>query len=271
MSAIATAAVLLSSALIAAPPPPRRRLWVVKSRPPIGRSAAWLVVLPVAGAAIWSSPVLGLAAVLLAVVIVRRRRRRKIERRRRGEGRAMTAALEILVGELRVGAHPLRAFGVAAAESAVMGSPRGAETGVGDSLRAVATRARLGADVAGGLRSAAAGSVIPAYWDRLAVCWVLAAEHGLAMSTLMEAAHRDIIGRQRFADRVQAGLAGARATAAILAGLPLLGVALGELIGARPVQFLLGGGSGGWLLVIGVGLIAVGVSWADHIIDRLTP
>ena len=232
MSAIAAAAVLLSSALVAAPPPPRRRLRAVKSRPPIGRSAAWLVALPIAGAAIWYSPALGLAAVLAAVVIARRRHRRSGERRRRGEGRAMAAALEILVGELRVGAHPLRAFGIAAAESAMTGSPRGAETGVGDSLRAVATRAQLGADVAGGLQAAAAGSAIPAYWDRLAVCWVLAAEHGLAMSTLMEAAHRDIIGRQRFADRVQAGLAGARATAAILAGLPLLGVALGELIGA---------------------------------------
>lgn len=198
----------------------------------------------------------------------------------------MTAALEVLVGELRVGAHPLRAFGVAATESAATG-PAGmgpastgsagtgfggsSEAAVGDSLRAVATRGQLGADVAAGLRSAAAGSAIPAYWDRLAVCWTLAAEHGLPMSTLMEGAHRDIIGRQRFADRVQAGLAGARATAAILAGLPLLGVALGELIGARPVQFLLGGGSGGWLLMIGVGLIVLGVTWADHIIDRLMP
>lgn len=193
----------------------------------------------------------------------------------------MTAALEVLVGELRVGAHPLRAFGVAATESAATGpagmGPAGtgfggsSEAAVGDSLRAVATRAQLGADVAGGLQSAAAGSAIPVYWDRLAVCWTLAAEHGLPMSTLMEGAHRDIIGRQRFADRVQSGLAGARATAAILAGLPLLGVALGELIGARPVQFLLGGGSGGWLLMIGVGLIVMGVTWADHIIDRLMP
>ena len=54
-------------------------------------------------------PALGLAAVLVAVVIARRRHRRSGERRRRGESRAMTAALEVLVGELRVGAHPLRA------------------------------------------------------------------------------------------------------------------------------------------------------------------
>ena len=51
-----------------------------------------------------------------------------------------------------------------------------------------------------------ADSSVPAYWNRLAVYWQLAAEHGLAMSTLMRAAHRDIVDRQRFADRVQAGL-----------------------------------------------------------------
>jgi len=173
----------------------------------------------------------------------------------------MVAALEVLVGELRVGAHPLRAFAIAADESP--GS-------VGTALTAVATRAELGADVGAGLRAAAAGSSVPAYWDRLAVCWQLAAEHGLAMSTLMRTAHGDIVGRQRFTDQVQAGLAGARATAAILAGLPLLGVALGELIGAHPTRFLLGGGVGGWLLVVGVSLVAMGVAWSDRIIDRLT-
>jgi tight adherence protein B len=47
-------------------------------------------------------------------------------------------------------------------------------------------------------------------------------------------------------------------------------VALGELIGAHPIRFLLGGGAGGWLLVIGVSLVVMGVAWSDLIIDRLT-
>jgi tight adherence protein B len=85
----------------------------------------------------------------------------------------------------------------------------------------------------------------------------------------MRAAHRDIVERQRFADRMHAALAGARATAAILAALPALGVLLGQLIGADPVRFLLGGGVGGVLLGIGVGLICLGVTWADRIVDRL--
>jgi tight adherence protein B len=60
-------------------------------------------------------------------------------------------------------------------------------------------------------------------------------------------------------------MTGARTTAAVLAGLPLLGVGLGQLIGADPVTFLLSGGVGGWLLVIGVALACGGLLWSDHI------
>ena len=83
-------------------------------------------------------------AVVGATAALRYRRRRRI-RRAAAEGHALQTALEVLVGELRAGAHPVRAFGVAADESA------GA---VAVSLRAVAARARLGADVAAGLRAA---------------------------------------------------------------------------------------------------------------------
>jgi tight adherence protein B len=85
----------------------------------------------------------------------------------------------------------------------------------------------------------------------------------------MRAVQTDIAERQRFSARVQAGMAGARATATILAGLPLVGVALGELIGAAPVSFLTGSTAGGWLLVAGVALVCCGLLWADRITDRL--
>ena len=174
----------------------------------------------------------------------------------------MAAALDILIGELRVGAHPLRALAVAAAES---------DGEVGLALHAVAARAHLGADVPAGIRSIGANSALPVYWDRLAVFWQLAADHGLAMSTLMGAAHRDILDRQRFAARMRAALAGARATAVILALLPALGVLLGQIVGAHPLRFLLGSGPGGVLLVLGVGLACAGMVWADRIVDRVAP
>ena len=75
------------------------------------------------------------------------------------------------------------------------------------------------------------------------MCWQLAQTHGLAIATLMQTAQRDIVERERFSSRVDAGMAGARTTAAVLAGLPLLGIGLGQLIGADPVGFLLSGGS----------------------------
>ena len=121
----------------------------------------------------------------------------------------------------------------------------------------------MGADVAAGLRSVAARSALPAYWRRLAVCWELAQSHGLAIATLLHTAQLDIVARERFSAQVNAGLAGARTTATVLAVLPLLGVGLGELIGAQPLYFLFS--TGQWLLVIGVTLTCSGLAWSDHI------
>jgi tight adherence protein B len=155
-----------------------------------------------------------------------------------------------------VGAHPVAAFSVAADE---------VDGVVAASLMAVAARGRLGADVAAGLQSAARMSSLPMHWERLAVCWHLAQDHGLAIATLMQTAQRDIAERERFSARVDAGMTGARTTAAVLAGLPMLGIGLGELIGAKPVHFLVSGGTGGWLLIIGVTLACAGLLWSDRI------
>ena len=103
----------------------------------------------------------------------------------------------------------------------------------------------------------------------MAVCWNLAAEYGLAMATLMDAAQHDILRRHRFSDTIHAGLSGARATAAILAALPVIGVLLGSLIGAHPVPFLLGGPLGAVLLTTGAALMCSGVIWSDRIIERV--
>jgi tight adherence protein B len=262
MNGLTTAAVLLALALLVFPSSPHRRLAMAKPRrPAIGttRGAGWLVVC-VAVAAVTLLPLTAVlaAAVVAATVSVRYRRRRRF-RRATEEGRTLEAALDVLVGELRVGSHPVRAFGVAADETV------GA---VAMSLRGVAARARLGADVAAGLRAAARSSAQPTHWHRLAVCWQLASEHGLAIATLMRTAQRDIVEHQRFSSRVSSGMAGARATAAILAGLPVLGIVLGQLIGADPLSFLLNAHAGGWLLVAGSMLACVGLLWSDRIIER---
>ena len=76
--------------------------------------------------------------------LVLRRRRLIARRARAAEASALQGALDVLVGELRVGVHPVAAFDVAARE---------VDGPVATSLRAVAARARLGADVAAWLRN----------------------------------------------------------------------------------------------------------------------
>jgi tight adherence protein B len=263
MSGLATSAVLLALALLAAPSSPRRRLTAAPIRKvalpgPTGTACTATVLLVAAAVLLPLTTVLAVA-VVGATAVLRYRRRRRL-RCAAWEGRSLEGALDVLAGELRVGSHPVQAFRVAADES---------DGTVAASLRAVAARGRLGADVTAGLRDAARSSALPAHWDRLAICWELASEHGLGVAALMRAAHRDIAERQRFSARVSSGMAGARATAAILAALPLLGVLLGQLIGARPLGFLLRGHAGGWVLVVGSVLTCAGMLWSDRLTDRL--
>jgi tight adherence protein B len=255
------AALALSASLLVSPSSPRRRLArrdQARSRS-TARTAGWFALCAGAASTVFLPLTTVLAATVFAATASLRYRRRRRSRLGMAESRELETAIDVLVGELRVGAHPAQAFAVAADETA---GP------VADSCRAVAARARLGADVTAGLRSVAETSALPAQWARLAVCWQLAAEHGLAMSTLMRAAQRDIVERQRFSGQVMSAMAGARATAAILAGLPVLSVVLGQLIGADPAAFLLAGHVGGWLLVVGVTLVCGGLLWSDRITDR---
>ena len=261
MTGPVSAALTLSAAVLTLPSTPRRRLARADSRALriSPRTATRMALCALAGGVVFLPLATIVAITLFGATMTVRYRRRRRGGRAMEESRELQTAIEVLVGELRVGAHPAQAFAVAAQES----SGR-----VSESCRAVAARARLGADVSAGLRTVARGSTLPAQWDRLAVCWQLAADHGLAMSALMHAAQCDIAERQRFSGQVRSAMAGARATATILASLPVLSVVLGQLIGAHPAAFLLNGGAGGWLLVIGTMLVCGGLLWSDRITDQ---
>ncbi|MGW0173458.1 type II secretion system F family protein [Rhodococcus sp. NPDC003322] len=218
--------------------------------------AAATVVEPAAGAA---------TAMVLGTVGYRVRRSRRT-RRRAGELRTLLAALEVVIADLRVGAHPEAACNGAADET------RGS---VAQAFRSAAATARLGGSaaqglVAGGRRGESGDADIASDLDRIAAAWKIAERHGIALADLLEAARADLLGRIRFRTRVESGMAGARATAAVLAGLPLLGVGLGQMMGAGPVRVLLSGGLGGILLVVGTALACAGLAWADRITTRAT-
>jgi tight adherence protein B len=167
-------------------------------------------------------------------------------------------ALEAVIGELRVGAHPSVAAEVAAQEAR------------GEAARAFAVsaaRSRLGGSGADGLRDP--DSIVDTELARIADAWQVAEHYGLALAELLSAARADLLGRIRFRTRTTAALAGARATAAVLAGLPLLGIGLGQLMGAAPLHVLLSPGLGTVLLPLGAALACIGLLWTDAITRKV--
>jgi len=66
----------------------------------------------------------------------------------------------------------------------------------------------------------------------------------------------------------QAALAGPRSTAQVLAWLPLLGLALGALLGADPVEVVLSGGLGTASAVLGAVLLLLGRWWTAALLVR---
>ncbi|HYZ35402.1 MAG TPA: type II secretion system F family protein [Pseudonocardiaceae bacterium] len=176
----------------------------------------------------------------------------------------LSDALGILVAELRAGAHPADALQAAADTHAEVA------TGVARALATVAATARLGGDVPAALRGAGPAQ-LQCWWDRLAAAWLLAEQHGIALADLLDAVRCDTEHRVRFAAEVQARLAGPRATAGVLAILPLLGLALGQALGAAPLRVLCDTPVGQLLLAIGTALACAGVWWSARLISRAVP
>ncbi|WP_174189664.1 type II secretion system F family protein [Nocardia barduliensis] len=199
-----------------------------------------------------------LAAAVLAGTVELRTRRAARDRRRNNERGHLLDALEAVTAELRVGAHPSAAAEVAAREVR------------GESARTfaiAAARSRLGGSAAEGLRCPE--SPFAAELSRVAGAWQVAEQHGLALAELLSAARTDLAGRIRFHGRTTAALAGARATAAVLACLPFLGIALGQLMGASPLHVLFVSPAGTVLLPLGAGLACAGLLWTDAITRKV--
>jgi tight adherence protein B len=77
--------------------------------------------------------------------------------------------------------------------------------------------------------------------------------------------------RLRLSGQIKAQLSGPRASAAVLAGLPILGIALGQGMGAHPLVILATTPVGQLLLVLGTGLAAAGLLWSARITAKAAP
>lgn len=275
---LAGAALVLAAALGCWPASPARgrlaRLSVAGTGSPgrVARLLRWLAVEPRRAATIVATSALSggllagpggaLASVIVTAVGYHRWRTSAARRRQSGEVAAMLDAIGVLSAELRAGAHPAGAAAAAAGGGAV----------VHRVLGSVAAGAQLGAEVPALLERHAANE--PAIADelrRLAAAWALAERHGAALAELMEAARADLEARVRMGGQVSAQLAGPRSSAAVLAGLPVLGILLGQGIGANPWHVLTSTPAGQVLLVAGTGLAAAGMLWSGRITGRAVP
>ncbi|GAC58190.1 hypothetical protein GOHSU_32_00070 [Gordonia hirsuta DSM 44140 = NBRC 16056] len=220
-----------------------------------GTTVVVLAAVPVLGAV--GGVGVGLAAGIVAAVGISRRRKTAAEAARAAREQELCRALGVMVAEMSVGAPLVGACKAAVDELGESRSPVAAE------LSRIAARVELG----GGLDPDAVPADLPGL-RRLSQAWAISSRHGLPMAALLDALRSDLVQRKEFAARTEAGLAGPRATAMVLAGLPLLGLGLGQLMGAAPLRVLVGTPIGSVLLVVGVGLAAAGLLWADAIVAK---
>jgi tight adherence protein B len=201
-----------------------------------------------------------LAGVLAAVTVSKRWRARREQTRSITAAADVVQALGLLVGELRAGAHPA----VAAEHTAADAGPAASAV-----LRTIARTARLSGDVAAALRRQADADIgLEQPLRQLAAAWTLGSRHGIPLADVLEAVRRDLDHQVRARRRLHSALAGPRATATVLATLPILGLLLGQAVGAQPWHVLTGHPAGQVLLVLGSALICAGFSWSARLAGR---
>jgi tight adherence protein B len=130
--------------------------------------------------------------------------------------------------------------------------------------QALVTTAQLGGDVAEALRAAA---VLPGADGLRAVAasWQVATRSGAGLAVVLERTAAGLRTDDEARSEVVASLGPPRATAKMLAVLPVFGLALGSSMGARPVDFLLHTGAGLACLLVGVTLAGLGVAWVEKL------
>jgi tight adherence protein B len=173
----------------------------------------------------------------------------RLPRWRAGATASETRALEALgalAAELRAGQPPIVALQQAGS----------------DVWPQACAAARVGGDVTAALRSDAQHAPSLA---GLAVCWEMAARSGSGMATMVQRIADAARTTQDTRVQLAAQLAGPRATARMLAALPLVGIVIGHLLGADPIAWLLGSPIGLAVLALAAACTALGWWWIHRI------
>jgi tight adherence protein B len=191
---------------------------------------------------------LALAVSAAAVVAARVRASRRAATRREATARATVEVTIGLAAELRAGRTPAQALAAVAPWSGPLEPP----------LSAAAAAVSAGAPAPTGLLTA---SALPgaAPLRQVAAAWRVTEATGGRLAGVLDRLAEAFDGELELAQELESALAGPRATVVLLAGLPLLGLALGQSVGAHPLQLLLYRPLGWGLLSCAALLDAAGV------------
>jgi tight adherence protein B len=131
-------------------------------------------------------------------------------------------------------------------------------------LSPVVSAAELGGDVVQALRDLAR---VPGAdgLRALAAAWVVAGQSGASLAVVVDRVAEGLRHDDAARREVAASLGPPRATARMLAVLPVFGVGLGLAIGADPLHFLLATTAGSACLVGGAGLAIGGLLWVERL------
>lgn len=147
------------------------------------------------------------------------------------------------------------------------------------SRRAADAVAALAADLAAGTDPDRAAAAVEAEWPReaaattrrLAAAWRVAGALGAPTAELCRRLAEHLREDERAAARTRAQTASIRATATLLAVLPIGGIALGEILGVEAIAFLLATGPGIACLAAAMALQAAGIAWTRALTASIGP
>lgn len=125
---------------------------------------------------------------------------------------------------------------------------------------------RSGADVAAALRSDARAPGAHALRG-LAACWEVSERSGAGLAVAVSRLSASLRAVAEADGELAGEVAAVRASARMLAGLPLLGLLIGQWIGAEPLAWLTGSWVGRAVLLTGVALQLLGMAWLRRMVS----
>jgi tight adherence protein B len=225
----------------------RRRSWIAElPLPPAAAAGAAMV------GAVLSTPLVAVLAAAVTFLAVRWWSAGRGARRAEERLGVLTEALAALAADLRSGRslQDARDAAVSACPDPECGRALGRAVGAPD-----AETTYPDADVRAAL-------------ERVSAAVSLSSRTGCSLTAVLGAVEDDLRARSRHRLELRTATAGPRSAAALLAGLPLLGLAMGSGVGADPWRILTTTGTGQVLLVVGVTLEVAGVWWSSRLVER---